>query len=98
MEFRFYQKPDNTMRSHSQFYRKCVQFGFLSVTIWIGIEFIIFVYQLENGLNIIRGEAIICSQGFKQVMVSLSKCVQGLKKYQTKDHKYYSTPHSQGLN
>ena len=40
------------MRSQSQFYRKCVQFGFLAVTIWIGIEFILFVYQLENGLNV----------------------------------------------
>ena len=30
-------------------YRRLVQFGFLAVTIWIGIEFIIFVHQLETG-------------------------------------------------
>lgn len=30
-------------------YRKVVQFGFLAVTLLIGIHFYIFVYQLENG-------------------------------------------------
>ncbi|GAB4370907.1 MAG: 4Fe-4S binding protein [Calditrichia bacterium] len=30
-------------------YRRWVQAGFLAVTLWIGIEFIIFVHQLETG-------------------------------------------------
>jgi len=30
-------------------YRRLVQFGFLAVTIWIGIKFVIFVHQLETG-------------------------------------------------
>jgi len=33
-------------------YRKFVQFGFLALTLWIGIEFILFVHQLENELPV----------------------------------------------
>ncbi len=33
-----------------QSYRKLVQFAFLAVTLWIGVEFYFFVRQLENGL------------------------------------------------
>ncbi|HDL18911.1 MAG TPA: 4Fe-4S binding protein [Bacteroidetes bacterium] len=32
-------------------YRRMVQFGFLLLTIWIGIEFIVWVKQLESGLS-----------------------------------------------
>lgn len=32
-------------------YRRYVQFGFVALTIWIGIEFFLFVHQLENGIT-----------------------------------------------
>ncbi len=36
-------------RRSIQFYRKMVQFGFLAVILWIGLEFVLFVSQLEKG-------------------------------------------------
>jgi len=33
-----------------QLYRRLVQFGFLSITVWIGVEFVLFVNQLDSGL------------------------------------------------
>jgi polyferredoxin len=32
-------------------YRRAVQFGFVALTVWIGIEFFIFVSQLEKGMS-----------------------------------------------
>ena len=32
-------------------YRRAVQFGFVALTVWIGIEFFIFVSQLERGIS-----------------------------------------------
>jgi len=42
-------KNNNSNQFSIQPYRRIVQFGFLALTLWIGIEFIIFVHQLENG-------------------------------------------------
>jgi polyferredoxin len=42
-------KIERTDNFSIQPYRKLVQFGFLAVTIWIGVEFALFVQQLERG-------------------------------------------------
>jgi polyferredoxin len=45
-------RTERSSRFRIQPYRKLVQFGFLTITVWIGVEFLLFVHQLERGQNL----------------------------------------------